>query len=162
MARQLCCRGMCKNLLRYDGQQRNFGKAKFPSNLNYGKKKTLVKRAPGLNLTAVSLKSPFRLCNSVQLHPTHRITNVITYALNLRLTTSTYAESAFSVIHRNDRISTHGDVIKWKHFPRYWPFARRIPRSPVNSPHKGQRRKALIRLSKQSWGWWFETPSRSL
>ena len=23
----------------------------------------------------------------------------------------------------------HDDVIKWKHFPRYWPFARRIHRS---------------------------------
>ena len=32
----------------------------------------------------------------------------------------------------------HDDVIKWKHFPRYWPFVRGIPRSPVNSPHKGQ------------------------
>ena len=34
--------------------------------------------------------------------------------------------------------STHDDVIKWKHFPRYWPFVRGIHRSPVNSPHKGQ------------------------
>ena len=33
---------------------------------------------------------------------------------------------------------THDDVIKWKHFPRYWPFVRGIHRSPVNSPHKGQ------------------------
>ena len=32
------------------------------------------------------------------------------------------------------------DVIKWKHFPRYWPFVRGINRSPVNSPHKSQRR----------------------
>ena len=32
----------------------------------------------------------------------------------------------------------HDDVIKWKHFPRYWPFVRGIHRSPVNSPHKGQ------------------------
>ena len=30
----------------------------------------------------------------------------------------------------------HEDVIKWKHFPRYWPFGRGIHRSPVNSPHK--------------------------
>ena len=46
-----------------------------------------------------------------------------------------------------------------------------IYRSPVNSPHKGQWRGALIfffdlrlnkRLSKQSWGWWFETPPCSL
>ena len=34
MAQQLCCRGMCKNLLRSDGQQRNYSKVKFPSNLN--------------------------------------------------------------------------------------------------------------------------------
>ena len=38
MARKLCCRGMCKNLLRSDGQQRNYSKAKFPSNLNCGHK----------------------------------------------------------------------------------------------------------------------------
>ena len=37
----------------------------------------------------------------------------------------------------------HDDVIKWKHFPRYWPFVRGIHRSPVNSPHKGQWRGAL-------------------
>ena len=30
----------------------------------------------------------------------------------------------------------HYDVIKWKHSPRYWPFVRGIPRSPLNSPHK--------------------------
>ena len=65
----------------------------------------------------------------------------------------------------------HDDVIKWKHFPRYWPFVRVIHRSPVNSPHKGQWRGALMSslicalnkgLSKQSWGWWFETPSRPI
>ena len=38
----------------------------------------------------------------------------------------------------------HNDVIKWKYFPRYWPFVRGIHRSPVNSPHKGQWRGALI------------------
>ena len=39
---------------------------------------------------------------------------------------------------------THDDVIKWKHFPRYWPFVRGIHRSPVNSPHKSQWRGALM------------------
>ena len=39
---------------------------------------------------------------------------------------------------------THDDVIKWKHFPRYWPFVRGIHRSPVNSPHKHQWRRALM------------------
>ena len=38
----------------------------------------------------------------------------------------------------------HDDVIKWKHFPRYWPFVRGIHRSPVDSPHKGQSHVALM------------------
>ena len=38
----------------------------------------------------------------------------------------------------------HDDVIKWKNFPRYWPFVRGIHRSKVNSPHKGQWRRALM------------------
>ena len=38
----------------------------------------------------------------------------------------------------------HDDVIKWKYFPRYWPFVRVIHRSPVNFPHKGQWRGALM------------------
>ena len=41
-------------------------------------------------------------------------------------------------------MAAHDDVIKWKHFPRYWPFVRGIHRSPVNSPHKGQWRGALM------------------
>ena len=60
-------------------------------------------------------------------------------------------------------------AIKWKHFPRYWPFVR----GPVTDEFPSQR--PVIRgidvffdlhlnkcLSKQSWGWWFETPSCSL
>ena len=43
MVRQRCCRGMCQNLLRSYGQQRNYSKAKFSSYLNCGQK-PLVKR----------------------------------------------------------------------------------------------------------------------
>ena len=52
-------------------------------------------------------------------------------------------------------ISPHDDVIKWKHFPRYWPFARGIHRWPVNSPHKGQWREALMFSLICAWqkGW---------
>ena len=65
---------------------------------------------------------------------------------------------------------SHHDVVRWKHFPRYWPFVRGLHRSPANSPHKGQWRGALIffylclnkGLNKQLGGWWFETPSRPL
>ena len=38
----------------------------------------------------------------------------------------------------------HYDVIKWKHFPCYWPFVWGIHRSTVNFPHKGQWRGALM------------------
>ena len=49
----------------------------------------------------------------------------------------------------------HNDVIKWKHFPRYWPFVRGIHRSPVTSPHKGQWRGALMFYLICAWtnGW---------
>ena len=46
--------------------------------------------------------------------------------------------------HHGHTIYKHDDVIKWKHFPRYWPFMRGIHRSPVNSSHKGQWRGALM------------------
>ena len=38
----------------------------------------------------------------------------------------------------------HDEVIKWRHFPRYWPFVLGIHRSTVNFPHKGQGRGALM------------------
>ena len=49
----------------------------------------------------------------------------------------------------------HDDVIKWKDFPRYWPFVRRIHRSPVNSPHKGRWRRPLMFSLICAWidGW---------
>ena len=49
----------------------------------------------------------------------------------------------------------HNDVIKWKHFPRHWSFVRGIHRSPVNSPHKGQWRGALMLSLICAWinGW---------
>ena len=42
------------------------------------------------------------------------------------------------VYHFTCHFYCHDDVIKWKHFPPYWPFVRGIHRSTVNSPHKGQ------------------------
>ena len=65
----------------------------------------------------------------------------------------------------------HDDVIKWKHFPRYWPFVQ--GNSPVTGEFPSQRPVTRSfdvffhlclnkRLSKQLRGWWFKTPSRSL
>ena len=48
-------------------------------------------------------------------------------------------------------MTRHDDVIKWKHFPSNWPFVRGIHRSPVNSPHKGQWRGALMFSSICAW-----------
>ena len=54
--------------------------------------------------------------------------------------------------------------IKWKRFPRAWPFVKGIHRSSVDSPHKGRSCDAFFdvclnkRLNKQSRRQWFETP----
>ena len=65
----------------------------------------------------------------------------------------------------------HDDDIKWKHFPRYWPFVQlALWNSPVTGefpPQRPQTRSFDVSLicvlnkllSEQSWGWWFETPS---
>ena len=52
-------------------------------------------------------------------------------------------------------VCNHGDVIKWNYFQRYWPFVRGIHRSPVNSPHKDQWRRALMFSLIFAWinGW---------
>ena len=39
---------------------------------------------------------------------------------------------------KSKMFAAYDDVIKWKHYPRYWPFVRGIRRSPVHSSHKGQ------------------------
>ena len=57
----------------------------------------------------------------------------------------------------------HDDVIKWKHFPRYWPFVRGIHRFrwiPYTKASDAELRcsydmRRIKGLNKQSWGWWF-------
>ena len=52
-------------------------------------------------------------------------------------------------------VPSYDDVIKRKHFPRYWPSVWGIHRSPVNSPHKGQWRGAVMLSLIRAWikGW---------
>ena len=69
--------------------------------------------------------------------------------------------STISIIYGNTNIymgqlswycqTSHDDFIKWKHFPRYWPFVRGIYRSLVNSPHKGQWLRAFMFLWSVPW-----------
>ena len=58
------------------------------------------------------------------------------------------------LIGRNE-FNNDVNVIKWKYFPRYWPFVRGIHQSPVNSTHKGQRRGSLMFSLICAWinGW---------
>ena len=60
----------------------------------------------------------------------------------------------------------HDDVSKWKHYPRYWPFVREFTDPRWISHTKASDAElwcflwsATKRLSKQSCGWRFETPS---
>ena len=55
-----------------------------------------------------------------------------------------YKIANFLVENRGLTTYIHDEAIKWKHFPRYWPFLRGIHRSPVNSSNKGQWRGALM------------------
>ena len=66
--------------------------------------------------------------------------------IDLDIQDETWVKIYFLLIWSTLRLTTdwHDDVIKWKHFPRHWPLARGIHRSPVNSPHKGQWRGALM------------------
>ena len=80
------------------------------------------------------------------------------------------ALSIHLVCNNVDNIKSHDDVIKWKHFPRNWPFVRGIHRSGEFPTQRPVTRSFDVffdlclnkRLSKHSWGWWFETLSRSL
>ena len=59
----------------------------------------------------------------------------------------------------------HDDVIKWKHFPRNWPFVRgKFPtQRPVTRRFDVSFDLGLNKqLRKRPWGWWFERPSWSL
>ena len=61
----------------------------------------------------------------------------------------------------------HDDVIKWKHFPRYWPFVRGTGQFPTQRPVTWSfdvffDLRLNKPLSKQSWGWWLETLSCTL
>ena len=83
------------------------------------------------------------------------IENVIVYSINLMTVLIKLCDHRPRLLSWRHAMETHDDVIKWKHFPRYWPFVRGIHRPPVNSPHKGQWRGALMLSLICAWmnGW---------
>ena len=56
----------------------------------------------------------------------------------------TGTEQSYDCPSASEVIITHYDIIKWKHFPHYWPFVWGIHWSPVNSSNKGQWHGALM------------------
>ena len=100
-------------------------------------------------------------CKKVEIHRKHRITGK-----DLRFTKAPFVNCSAKDISDSANVPVrsiesrsyltngiadklqwhrwHDDVIKWKHFPRYWPFVRGIHRSSVNSAHKGQWRGDLM------------------
>ena len=101
----------------------------------------------------------------IRLNFHHLLTLVLVMA-----SSQTGGKPLFELImtHFPEAFINHDDVIIWKHFPRYWPFVR--GNSPVTGEFPAQRPMTRSfdiffdlrlnkRLSKQSWGRWFETPS---
>ena len=87
-----------------------------------------------------------------------------THNTNSHCTSLPFLKSLVLRFSSSRKLCHHNDVIKWKDFPRYWPFVRGIHSTKASdaelwcflwsAPEK--------RLSKQSWGWWFETLSPPL
>ena len=75
-----------------------------------------------------------------------------------------------SFVLRDPSHWNHDDVIKWKTFPRNWPLCGEFT-GPGEFPTQRPVTRSFDvffdlrlnkRLSKQTWGWWFETQSWSL
>ena len=102
----------------------------------------------GNNTSNGSIILPLTLAATLALiiHESHLQFYVLVHVFYDKNQIAALLAESCSSLHHTYSSCTHGcsfyhdDVIKWKHFPRYWPFAR----SPVNSPHKGQWRGALM------------------
>ena len=115
------------------------------------------------SIVFVSFESPKNYFSRDHWELHHRSGSVYHGVITLCLPLPLVATAECNIIY------FHDDVIKWKHFPRYWPFVR--GNSPVRGEFLTQRPvkrsfdvfldlRLNKRLSKQSWGWWFEMLSR--
>ena len=98
---------------------------------------------------------------------------VIGNCVHCRVKTHRYTRARTHIIEiflsqENCNKTCHVDIIKWKHFPRYWFFVRGIHRLPMYSPQKKIVTQKFdvfidlrlnIRISKHSKRRWFKTPS---
>ena len=75
------------------------------------------------------------------IHVDPRVFPIWTYPLIQSDFLTSQSCTTYYMSHDNNNAenwSDHDGIIKWKHFPCYWPFVWGIHQSPVNSPHKGQ------------------------
>ena len=89
----------------------------------------------GVALAAEQTMAPEELCNFAP--DSLLVYNQACRAMVTNVRPQNYAHGSRFVVF-SCGLPQHDDVIKWKHFPRYWSFVPGIHRSPVNSPHKGQ------------------------
>ena len=108
--------------------------------------KTLIQKVPLYLILLSDLCGVYCICIILTYHTGNKLYNEWTdiYILDMQYILPSKCFQPHERFQINQRRADHDDVIKWKHFPRYRPFVRGIHRSPVNSPHKGQWRGALM------------------
>ena len=94
------------------------------------------------------------VCESIEISVWLR--GQVTYMVVVLSESCFLAMSFSNRFHSLASSRSYGGSTSWwrhqmKHFPRYWPFVRRIHRSSVNSPHKGQWGGALMFTLICSW-----------
>ena len=102
-----------------------------------------------MTIENVSVKMPIATtteydCQNVDRNDDRHIISIVLSIIFTSNFKQMYSINNMRQMTQKAKLTIHDDVIKWKHFPRNWPFVREIHRSPVNFPHKGQWRGALM------------------
>ena len=103
-----------------------------------------------LGMLLTSVKS--QICNDTIENEVSNINVLYVYIFYLLLAETDILSSIWTRVEPFCQLSScssmetniDDDVIKWKNFPRYWPFVLGIYRPSMNSPHEGQWRGALM------------------
>ena len=109
-----------------------------------------TKRVPGSSYNDIS----FSLVKSTRLHcamTRGASSNFCCRSMYVGTLSADFQALKYSLSSSLYVAKQHDDVIKWIHLPRYWLFVRGIHWSPVNSPHKGQWRRALMFCLNCAW-----------
>ena len=89
------------------------------------------------------------LNDSLYIDDEKRLSIIITVSVKLKVKSLFILDYGRCVI-TNENPYIHDDVIKWEHFPRYWPFVRGIQRPVTRSFDVSFDMCPNKRLSKQS------------